>query len=89
MCWTPSTRKRTGTLVSRTAWIGSLLIVASLALAADEEIPDPDFLEYLGAWEGSDEDWLLFDEPVTAELEERTDPAPQEGEESTETTDES
>ena len=75
--------------VSRTALIGSLLIGASVVLAADEELPDPDFLEYLGAWEGSDQDWLLFAEPVTAELHERTDPAPEKGEESTEKTDES
>ena len=75
--------------VSRAALIGSLLMGAGLVLAADEEIPDPDFLEYLGAWEESDEDWLLFEEPVTADLEERTDPVPEEGEESTEKTDES
>ena len=75
--------------VSRNALIGILLMGASLVLAADEEMPDPDFLEYLGAWEESDEDWLLFEEPVTAELEERTDPVPEEGEESTEKTDES
>ena len=75
--------------VRRTALIGSLLMGASLVLAADEELPDPDFLEYLGVWEESDEDWLLFEEPVTADLEERTDPVPEEGEESTEKTDES
>jgi hypothetical protein len=75
--------------VSRNALIGLMLMGASLVLAADEEMPDPDFLEYLGAWEESDEDWLLFEEPVTAELEERTDPVPEEGEESTEKTDES
>jgi len=74
--------------VSRTAVIGSLLLGCSLVLAADEEIPDPDFLEYLGSWEESDEDWLLFDEPVTADAEERSDPVP-EGEESTEKTDDS
>ncbi len=60
----------------------------SLVLAADDEIPDVDFLEYLGLWEESDEDWLIFDEPITADAEERSDPVPQ-GEESTETNDES
>ena len=30
--------------------------------AADDELPDADFLEYLGSWEDSDEDWLLFTE---------------------------
>jgi len=74
--------------VSRATIIGSLLLGCTLVLAADEEIPDPDFLEYLGSWEESDEEWLIFDEPVTAEAEERSDPVP-EGEESTEKTDES
>ena len=66
-----------------------LLLGMSLALADEEETPDPDFLEYLGTWEESDEDWLIFNEPVKAEVdEERSEPAP-EGEESTEKTDES
>jgi hypothetical protein len=76
------------TLVSKTALIGAVLLGCGLALAEDEEIPDAEFLEYLGLWEESDEDWLLFDEPITAEAEERSDPVP-EGEESTEKTDES
>ena len=37
---------------------------------------------------GSISEWLMFEGPVTAELEERNDPVPQ-GEESTETKDES
>jgi hypothetical protein len=73
---------------SKTAVIGALLLGCSVVLAADEEVPDPEFLEYLGIWEESDEDWLIFEEPVTAETDERSDPAP-EGEESTEKTDES
>jgi hypothetical protein len=68
--------------------IGSMLLACSLVLAADEEAPDMEFLEYLGLWEESDADWLIFDEVVTADTEERSDPAP-EGEESTEKTDES
>jgi hypothetical protein len=67
---------------------GSLLMVCGFAFAADEEIPDEEFLEYLGYWEESDEDWLLLNDPVTADVEERSDPVPQ-GEESTETNDES
>ena len=55
---------------------------------ADEEIPDMEFLEYLGMWEESDEDWQLLEENVVAENEERSDPVP-EGEESTENEDES
>ena len=65
-----------------------LLLGCGLVLAADEELPDLEFLEYLGSWEESDEEWLLFEEPITADAEERSDPAP-EGEESTEKTDES
>lgn len=33
-----------------------------------EDLPDLDFLEYLGSWQGSDEEWLIVseweDEPV-------------------------
>lgn len=61
------------------------------SVAAEEvEAPELEFLEYLGSWEESDEDWLLFktvdSEPVK-EPDERIDPAPT-GEESTETEDE-
>lgn len=74
--------------VKRTALLGSLLMGCGLVLAADDEVPDAEFLEYLGLWEESDEDWLIFEEPVTADAEKRSDPVPQ-GEESTETKDES
>lgn len=60
------------------------------AAAAGEEVAELEFLEYLGSWEESDEDWLLFraveNEPVD-QPEERIDPVPT-GEESTETQDE-
>ncbi len=59
---------------------------------ADDEQPDVEFLEYLGSWEETDEDWLLFagpdSEAVAAEQKKRNDPAPG-GEESTESDDES
>jgi hypothetical protein len=74
--------------VSKTALVGAFLLGCGVVFAADEEVPDPEFLEYLGLWEESDEDWLIFDEPVTAETDERSDPA-SEGEESPEKTDES
>lgn len=74
--------------VRRTAAVGALLLGCSLVLAADDEMPDPDFLEYLGMWEESDEDWVIFDEPVTADREESSD-SETEDEESTEKTDES
>lgn len=75
-------------MLARQAALAGILLACSLVLAADEELPDLDFLEYLGSWEESDEDWLLFEEPITADAEKRSEPAP-EGEESTEKTDES
>ena len=65
-----------------------LLGTGGAVVAEDEELPDIEFLEYLGSWEESDEDWLLVSDVdrVRKELtkDERSDPAPQ-GEESTET----
>lgn len=68
---------------------GALLLALSQAPAAEEEIPDMEFLEYLGSWEGSDEDWPMFTAATINrnETDKRIDPAP-EGEESTETNDE-
>ncbi len=40
---------------------GALLLASSAALAADDELPDDEFLEYLGSWEGSEEEWLMFE----------------------------
>lgn len=70
--------------------LGSLLVGCSLLVAADEELPEIEFIEYLGLWEESEEDWTMFSEPMEArnENEERSDPAP-DGKESTETDDES
>ena len=77
--------------VSLQALLCSVLVVATSALCADaedEDSPDMDFLEYLGLWEESDEDWLLLKDDVVAENDKRRDPVP-EGEASTETEDES
>lgn len=73
--------------VSRISLACSLLI-CSLVLAADDELPDMEFLEYLGSWEESDEDWLIFADTNRNAEEERSDPVPQ-GEESAENDDES
>ena len=68
------------------------LFGCSGVVLAEDEQPDMEFLEYLGSWEESDEDWLLFDvkndEVVAADEIERSDPAAS-GKESTETDDES
>ncbi len=39
-----------------------LLIAASPAPAEEPASPDAAFLEYLGMWDGQDEDWALFEE---------------------------
>jgi len=76
-------------LASKPFWFGVLLLFCNQAHTAGDELPAEDFLEYLGLWEDSDEDWLIFNEPPTTKKNvERTDPAP-DGEESTETEDES
>lgn len=65
------------------------LLAGGLVIA--EDVPELEFLEYLGSWEESDEDWLLFNElnkEQTNTDDERSDPVPT-GEESTETDDES
>jgi len=71
----------------RTALFWLLAGAGSVGLAADAEEPDMEFLEYLGQWEESDEEWEMIDYRINLESEERTDPAPQ-GEESAEKDDE-
>lgn len=73
--------------VSRRLLFGGLMMLCSLVLAADDDIPNMEFLEYLGMWESSDEDWLIFNDAGSAEKDKRSDPAPQ-GKESTENDDE-
>ena len=57
-----------------------LLGVSCVTLAQDEKQPDIEFLEYLGSWESSDEEWLIFtvaEEPEKESKEERdNDPSP-------------
>lgn len=70
---------------------GILLATCGGAFAADDEVPELEFLEYLGMWEESDEEWLVFDEDVeqtAVETDERIDPVP-DGKESMEKDDES
>jgi hypothetical protein len=71
---------------------GALLCASTNSLAEtdaeSEELPDLEFLEYLGLWEETDDEWLPLDEEDVANNDERNDPVP-EGKESTETDDES
>jgi len=61
-----------------------LLACGGVLMAQEAEAPDLEFLEYLGSWEESDEDWILFsEEKVTDKAESdvsvsKTDAAPQE-----------
>jgi len=73
----------------QTLLLGIALFASADAIAAAEsdEVPDAEFLEYLGLWEETDEDWLLLEDEEVADNDERSDPVP-EGEESTETEDE-
>lgn len=75
-------------LARKSALTVLLLLLGGVVVAGDDEVPDAEFLEYLGSWDESDEDWLVMTEPVAADFEERSDPVPQ-GEESTEKNDES
>jgi len=77
--------------VLKTAVLFCLLGLSGVLLAADTEPPEMDFLEYLGLWEESDEDWVLLSVEASEQLaakDTRSDPAP-EGEESAENDDES
>lgn len=51
--------------VVRLALVAGLAGFGGAAAAADDELPDIEFLEYLGSWEESDEEWLLFDAEVS------------------------
>ncbi|MDZ7769491.1 MAG: hypothetical protein U5K38_10660 [Woeseiaceae bacterium] len=67
----------------------ALLLVAGNA-GADDVPPNAAFLEYLGSWEGTDEDWLMIRRGIRAyddDDNERSDPVP-EGDESQEHNDE-
>ena len=76
----------------------ALLVCTSTESVAEEELEKLEsekedslemaFLEYLGMWEESDEDWLLLNDDVVADNEEGTEPLP-EGKESPERKDES
>ena len=65
-----------------------LLICGGVAAAEEQDVPDMEFLEYLGMWEETDEEWQILEETMTADNEERSDPVA-EGEESMEKEDES
>lgn len=42
----------------RLVLLGALFVAAPVV--AEDALPDADFLEYLGSWDGSDEDWVAL-----------------------------
>jgi len=64
------------------------LFLVAPTLAEEETAPDSEFLEYLGMWEETDDEWLLHEQMEQAAAETRSGPAP-ESEEPRENEDES
>lgn len=58
--------------------VTGLLIAAAAAAqdaeSTDDDFADADFLEYLGSWDGSDEEWVFFEDDTSVA---GTDPATQ------------
>jgi len=86
-----SVEKRQPELAFKVAVLWGLFGCSGIVAADDNVMPDMEFLEYLGSWEESDEDWVLLAAEAAAQVaseDKRTDPASKE-EESVETDDES
>ncbi len=49
------------------------IALSGAAIATEEEVPDLEFLEYLGMWEETDEEWQVLEEKAVAGNEERSD----------------
>ena len=60
-----------GPLAQRWVRAAAGLLFGSLAVGAvcaeEEAEPGMELLEYLGTWEETDEEWLMFDQPGTEE----------------------
>ena len=66
--------------VLKVALLCSLVGYGGATFAAEEEVPDLEFLEYLGSWDESDEDWVLFasdDDEQARQEDDNSKPAPQ------------
>ncbi len=92
--WSPKTlsaEKRQAEAVFKVAVLWGLFACSGTVAADDDVMPDMEFLEYLGSWEESDEDWVLLAAEAVEQVateDKRTDPASKE-EESVENDDES
>ena len=86
-----SADKRQPEIAFKVAVLWGLFGCSGVVVADDEAMPAMEFLEYLGSWEESDEDWVLLSDVLTEQVaseDKRTDPASKE-KESVETDDES
>lgn len=66
--------------VLKLALLCSLFGYGGVTFADEQEVPDLEFLEYLGSWDDSDEDWVLFATDADEQAREEDDnskPAPQ------------
>jgi len=64
--------------VLKIALLCGLFGYGCIAWADEEEVPDLEFLEYLGSWDESDEDWVLLAENDDEESSnDESKPAPQ------------
>lgn len=55
-------RSRVSRLARSLLGLAAVGVVVSPTAQADEDAPDLDFLEYLGSWQESDEEWLAVAE---------------------------
>jgi len=65
-------------LALRVAVLCGLFACLGAVAADDEAMPDMEFLEYLGSWEESDEDWVVLAAEAVKQVaaeDQRTDPA--------------
>jgi hypothetical protein len=92
--WKPKTLsadKRQPEVAFKVAVLWGLFGCSGVVAADDGLMPDIEFLEYLGSWEESDEDWVVLAAEAAEQVasdEKRTDPVLKE-KESVETDDES
>ena len=63
---------RTVAALGMSGLLGAVSIVQPVQ-AAEDGLPDLELLEYLGSWEESDEDWLLFNDETEVD-DEDTEP---------------
>jgi hypothetical protein len=71
-------------LLRKNTLLWAVLACSGLALAEEVDAPDLEFLEYLGSWQGLEEDWVLvagaIDVPAAPEQKDEEKSPPADGE---------